>query len=407
MTEKFVNRVSTTLSGSMSASTQGASETWAVASVTGLPTTGEFRMVVVEPGTADTEIFKITSVNVGANEVTGLRGQEGTPAAAHASGKMISMIVTAGGLGQLATDTLARIAATSPLSVSLDGDGDPTLAIQAANGSQDGYLSSAFWTKLNGIATGAQVNVLESVSGTAPISVAAVASKNQVISIAASSGSAAGTQSAAHYSDHANATDLANANTLVKRDANGDATIRYLSATFLKPSFDDNFAAQPQRLWGKQSGNDFLHTYNPANVTVGLATALATGADRTKLDSIDTGVHIVDANGWVKTAMPNGKNMFFQEWVAQSSPASSEAVLKTITKPVGITDFGDLYVVAVTLVIPGGQGTIMSLRYGTTGSTSGSPVGKTQAEVVFRDIDGTNMSTRHSVYSLFVTLMER
>ena len=58
-------------------------------------------------------------------------------------------------------------------------------------------MSAADKTKLDGVASGAQVNVLEGVTGTAPIVAGAVTAKSQAISISAATTSAAGSQSAA------------------------------------------------------------------------------------------------------------------------------------------------------------------------------------------------------------------
>lgn len=71
------------------------------------------------------------------------------------------------------------------------------LTINNATTSVAGLHSAADKTKLDGIASGAQVNVLESISATLPLSVGAVSGKNQNITIAAASAGTAGTMSAA------------------------------------------------------------------------------------------------------------------------------------------------------------------------------------------------------------------
>jgi hypothetical protein len=61
------------------------------------------------------------------------------------------------------------------------------------------HLTAAELTKLGGIEAGAQANVLEGVTGTAPIVAGAIAAKSQAISINAASAGGAGSMSAAHY----------------------------------------------------------------------------------------------------------------------------------------------------------------------------------------------------------------
>lgn len=86
-------------------------------------------------------------------------------------------------------------------------------------------------SKLNGVAAGAQVNVLESVTGAGPIGVSAVAGKNQNITISAATGAAAGSMSAADKSKLDASTSAATANALAQRDANGDASFRRVMST--------------------------------------------------------------------------------------------------------------------------------------------------------------------------------
>lgn len=71
------------------------------------------------------------------------------------------------------------------------------LDVQPSSGTLEGSMSSADYTKLAGIATAAQVNVLEGVTGTAPIVAGAIAAKSQAISITAATTGAAGSMSAA------------------------------------------------------------------------------------------------------------------------------------------------------------------------------------------------------------------
>ena len=90
--------------------------------------------------------------------------------------------------------------------LSHDLSANRTIGIVAATTSVAGSMSSADKTKLDSIASGAQVNVLEGVTGTAPIVAGAISSKSQAISINAATTSAAGSMSA---------TDKQNADTVV------------------------------------------------------------------------------------------------------------------------------------------------------------------------------------------------
>jgi hypothetical protein len=82
----------------------------------------------------------------------------------------------------------------------------------------------------NGTAADPLTTVLDSVSGTAPIQVAAVSSKNQVISIQAASGSNAGSMSASDYTKLAGATDTNTASALVARDGSGNFSAGTITA---------------------------------------------------------------------------------------------------------------------------------------------------------------------------------
>jgi hypothetical protein len=101
-----------------------------------------------------------------------------------------------------------------------------SLDIAVATGLLKGLMSAADKGKLDGVAAGAQVNVLESVSGAAPISAAAVAGKNQIISIAAATASVPGSMSAGDKAKLDAATAGATANAIAQRDANGDVSAR-------------------------------------------------------------------------------------------------------------------------------------------------------------------------------------
>ena len=91
--EQFANNAQTTLNGAINNSTTSV----VVNSVTGFPTTGQFRILI------DSEILLVTSVNAGTNTFTvQLRGLSGTPdatsPAAHTNGATITQVLTAGAI---------------------------------------------------------------------------------------------------------------------------------------------------------------------------------------------------------------------------------------------------------------------------------------------------------------------
>ena len=91
--EQFANNAQTTLNGAINNFTTSV----VVNSVTGFPTTGQFRILI------DSEILLVTSVNAGTNTFTvQLRGLSGTPdatlPAAHTNGATITQVLTAGAI---------------------------------------------------------------------------------------------------------------------------------------------------------------------------------------------------------------------------------------------------------------------------------------------------------------------
>ena len=91
------------------------------------------------------------------------------------------------------------ISTTAPLTGGGDLSANKTIAIPAATAAAAGHATAAQITKLDAIAAGSQVNVLEGVTGTAPIVAGAIAAKSQAISIAAASASVPGSMSAADF----------------------------------------------------------------------------------------------------------------------------------------------------------------------------------------------------------------
>lgn len=113
------------------------------------------------------------------------------------------------------------------------------VVIDAATALVAGLMSAADKGKLDGVAAGAQVNVLESVSGTAPIQVAAVAGKNQAVSISAATNVVAGSMSAADKAKLDASTSAATANALAQRDAGGDILFRNVQLTGKVPTYNN------------------------------------------------------------------------------------------------------------------------------------------------------------------------
>jgi len=83
----------------------------------------------------------------------------------------------------------------------------------------------------NGSAVDTLTNVLESVAGSGAISVGAVSSKSQTISVAAATGSVPGTMSAADYTTLHAATSAATNSTLVQRDGSGNFSAGTITAS--------------------------------------------------------------------------------------------------------------------------------------------------------------------------------
>lgn len=92
MTEQFANNASTTLNGALN----NSSTTVNITNGTPFSQSGTFRVIV------DSEIMIVTAIS--GNVMTVQRGQEGTAAASHLSGAVITQIVTAGSFAQLKTD---------------------------------------------------------------------------------------------------------------------------------------------------------------------------------------------------------------------------------------------------------------------------------------------------------------
>jgi hypothetical protein len=183
MAEQFANHPGTTLAGSgITSATRPV--TFTLASSVGLPTSPNFRLLIEE------EILLVSAVN-GSNSFTAST-VEGTTAATHASGVLVTHILTAGALVQLEADVTAGAASTGLQAANNLSDvasavtsranlglgsaavatasalteatssvltitGGSTAVLNAtsiqvkqASGSQGGYLASADWNTFNG-----------------------------------------------------------------------------------------------------------------------------------------------------------------------------------------------------------------------------------------------------------------
>lgn len=93
--EQFTNNAATTLSGNGGSITSGATS-FSVASASGFPTSGAFRIII------ESEIIIVGSVS-GTTFSSCTRGAEGTTAASHNDGVSVTHVLTAGGLKNLIT----------------------------------------------------------------------------------------------------------------------------------------------------------------------------------------------------------------------------------------------------------------------------------------------------------------
>ena len=101
--EQVVNNVSTVLNGSINNSTTSV----VVASATGMPGVGNFRIIV------DSEIMKVTARS--GTTLTVVRAQEGTAAASHADLAAVDVILTAGSVAAYRGDACqSGVAASRP-----------------------------------------------------------------------------------------------------------------------------------------------------------------------------------------------------------------------------------------------------------------------------------------------------
>lgn len=138
--ERFTNHFSTTLSGTI---TSGATSL-SVASATGLPTAGNFRIRV------ESEIMTVTAIS--GTTLTVTRGAEGTTAAAHNSGVAVDHILTAASLQKAVEENLAigtvegrlSLATATPITTS-DQAAKTTIYYTPWNGNRIGLYDGSTW----------------------------------------------------------------------------------------------------------------------------------------------------------------------------------------------------------------------------------------------------------------------
>lgn len=293
MTENFANSYQTTLAADLTA----AAATLTVASATGAPAP-QFRLLI------DAEIVLVTAVAGVTYSVT--RGVEGTTAASHTASAVVSHVVTAGALDQLRADAPhviqdEGVALTARPALNLIGEHvaatddaagartNVTVAVPDATPTAHGLLLAADKSKLDGVAAGAQVNVLEGVTGTAPIVAGAIAAKSQALSITPATGAAPGSMSAADKAklDGYPATPGLDGHTIQDE---GVALAQRAGLNFVGPALtvtDDS------------AGNRSVVTLPTASATV---EGSLSAADKGKLDGVAAGAQVNVLEGIDATA---------------------------------------------------------------------------------------------------------
>lgn len=210
--------------------------------------------------------------------------------------------------------TVTNVSGTSPISVA-NGTSTPTVSIQAASKTQDGYMSSEAFTKLDGIAEGATANVgtVTNVSGTAPISVSNGTS-TPTVSIAAASGSSAGSMSSAHY------TKLEGIETGATKNA----------ATATTPKMDGTAAVGTETAYAK---GDHVHPTDTSRAPI--ASPEFSGTPKAPTATAGTSTTQIATTAFVQTAVANAVGSAFQSVVTSNTAISGAAYKKGMFWVVG------------------------------------------------------------------------
>lgn len=206
----------------------------------------------------------------------------------------------------------------------------------AGNTSQIFYNTGTGLVKVsNGTSIDTLTNVLESVSGSGAITASAVSGKNQVIAIAAASGSVPGTMSSSDFSKLASSTSSNTASTIVLRDGSGNFTAGTITAaltgTASNASALNSQAASYYLSRANQTGTQLAATISDLAATVQAytlnqfavpTTALAMNSqkitgladptnpqDAATKNYVDASASGLDVKGSVRAASPAGTNI--------------------------------------------------------------------------------------------------
>lgn len=316
MAENFANAYQTTLAADLTAS----AATLTVASATGAPAP-QFRLLI------DAEIVLVTAAAGVTYTVT--RGVEGTVAANHTASAQVSHVVTAGALDQLRADAPhviqdEGVALTARAALNLVGEHvaatddatgnrtNVTVAVPDATTTAHGLLLAADKSKIDGIAAGAQVNVLEGVDATAPVTVSAIAAKRQTVGIVAATTAVSGSMSAADKTklDTYPATPGLDGHTIQDE---GVALAQRAGLNFVGPALtvtDDS------------AGNRSVVTLPTATGTV---EGSLSAADKSKLDGVAAGAQVNVLEGITGTAPIVAGAIAGKSQAVSISPASGSA----------------------------------------------------------------------------------
>jgi hypothetical protein len=128
MAEKFSNNAQSTLLAGIAA----GDTTLQVASAALFPGSGNFRLVI------DSEILLVTAVS--GNTFTVSRGVEGTTAAAHNAGSLVTHVLTAAVAGNFAAKPEANTFTLGPQTIQTGADGNKGLIVQANSAGQSANL---------------------------------------------------------------------------------------------------------------------------------------------------------------------------------------------------------------------------------------------------------------------------
>lgn len=212
------------------------------------------------------------------------------------------------------TGTVTNVSGTSPISVS-NQTTTPVVSIQAASATQDGYMTSAQFSKLAGIAEGATANVgtVTNVSGTAPISVSNQTS-TPTVSIAAASAQSAGSMSSAHYSKLEGIAAGATAN----------------AATTTTPKMDGTAAVGTETAYAK---GDHVHPTDTSRAP--LASPTFTGTPAAPTAAAGTNTTQIATTAFVQTAVANAVGNAFQGVITSNTAISSASYKKGMFWVVG------------------------------------------------------------------------